>query len=158
MLSINFAQVAPNVEVGDASLEDHRNLRIWAGISLNHLQYVNKEITSPRSCQSVKQLLIYPLTCVHMYRWAVATGRSSFIPQHYVNNCLMILDIYQATIEDAMVVAEIMLYSCINSIGEQQARLSADGNFAEMTAWKHKWKHLFSTYNTSYGLRLILHA
>lgn len=54
----------------------------------------------------------------------------------------MILEIYQATIEDAMVVAEIMLYSCISAAGGRQACLSTDGTCTEMTAWKQEWVHI----------------
>ncbi|CEJ62811.1 hypothetical protein PMG11_11298 [Penicillium brasilianum] len=114
MLTINFAKISANIKSGDASLEDQKDVRLWGSICLNHLQ------------------------------WAAATGRPSFLPPHYTAYCLLTLDIGQATIDDAMNVAEIMLYSSIVAPSERLLSLSTEGDCPEIEAWSQKWKHLFN--------------
>ncbi|KAI8628504.1 hypothetical protein F5Y19DRAFT_142475 [Xylariaceae sp. FL1651] len=127
MLSIYFTQIVDRLKRGNSTIEDHRAMHLWSTICLHHLH------------------------------WAATTGRPSIITKGYINQCNILLSFYQATMQDGMLVAEIMLYSILHQKILQQSYPSNGGECEEFLAWKQRWKHLLAL-STSSKLRIGYHA
>ncbi|CAJ2504750.1 Uu.00g121440.m01.CDS01 [Anthostomella pinea] len=127
MLSTSFSKIVNNVKRGNSTTEDHRAIHQWATICLHHLQ------------------------------WAATTGRPSILSTSYIDQCNILLSFYQATMQDGMLVAEIMLYSTLHQKLSRQSYLGDGGECEEFLAWKQKWNHLLAL-STSSMLRIGYHA
>ncbi|KAH8885931.1 hypothetical protein GQ53DRAFT_845277 [Thozetella sp. PMI_491] len=128
MLSISFSEIVDSVKKGTSSADDYRAIKLWAGICLHHLQ------------------------------WSATTGQPPTISEPYLNQCNMLVNVFQATTQDRMTVAEILLYSSIH-------RELASGTYLEsvlreeeiFAPWKQKWIHLFALPKSSI-LKISYHA
>ncbi|KAI1810117.1 hypothetical protein GGS20DRAFT_580135 [Poronia punctata] len=127
MLSIYFTHIVNRLQKGSSTVEDHRAMHLWCMICLHHLH------------------------------WAATTGRPSIIPKGYIDQCNVLLSFYQATMQDGMLVAEIMLYSILHQKILHESYPSDGGECEEFRAWKQKWNHLL-TLPTSAMLRIGYHA
>ncbi|KAB5584995.1 hypothetical protein GE09DRAFT_1068991 [Coniochaeta sp. 2T2.1] len=129
MLSISFSTIVENVRRGKPTDEDRRAIRLWASVCLHHLH------------------------------WAVTTGRPSTIPAPYLNQCNILLSLFEATVHEGMVVAEILLYTVLNRklTTGRHSYLDAQGECAEFAAWKRKWCHLFALPRSS-AFKLSYHS
>ncbi|KAI1129924.1 hypothetical protein F5Y10DRAFT_237016 [Nemania abortiva] len=128
MLSIYFTQIVNRLKKGNSTIEDHRAMHLWSTICLHHLH------------------------------WAATTGRPSIIPKgSHVNQCNVLLSFYQATMQDGMLVAEIMLYSVLHQKILQESYPSDGRECEEFRTWKQRWNHLL-TLPTSSMLRIGYHA
>lgn len=127
MLSISFSKIVNNIKQGSLTSEDHKAIHLWSKICLHHLH------------------------------WAATTGRPSIIPNHYITQCNILLSFYQATMQDGMLVAEIMLYSTLHQKLAHQSYLGNGGECKEFLSWKEKWNHLLGL-PTSSMLRIGYHA
>ncbi|KAL7622613.1 hypothetical protein AAE478_008126 [Parahypoxylon ruwenzoriense] len=127
MLSISFSKIIDNIKKDSPSTEDHRAVHLWSKICLHHLH------------------------------WAATTGRPSIIPIPYINQCNILLSFYQATMQDGMLVAEILLYSILHQKLAQQLYLGDGGECEEFFSWKEKWNHLLGL-PTSSMLRIGYHG
>ncbi|KAH7144155.1 hypothetical protein B0J13DRAFT_622729 [Dactylonectria estremocensis] len=112
MLSISFSEIVKNIRTDIATPEDQRAIRLWAKISLDHLY------------------------------WAATTGRPSAIPSTYLKHCELLLSFYMASMQDGMLLAEILLCTILLQKLEGQTNLDSEGQCAEFQAWKQKWNHL----------------
>ncbi|KAI2633283.1 hypothetical protein GGS21DRAFT_519878 [Xylaria nigripes] len=128
MLSIYFTQIVNRLKNGNSTLEDHRAMHLWSIICLHHLH------------------------------WSVTTGRPSIIPKgSHINQCNVLLSFYQATMQDGMLVAEIMLYSTLHQKLYDESYPNDGRECEEFRAWKHRWSHVL-TLPTSSMLRIGYHA
>ncbi|KAI1364090.1 hypothetical protein F5Y08DRAFT_307898 [Xylaria arbuscula] len=127
MLSIYFTQIVDRLKKGNSTTEDHRAIHLWSTICLHHLH------------------------------WAATTGRPSIIPNGYLNQCNVLLSFYGATMQDGMLVAEIMLYSILHRKLLQESYRSDGRECEEFRTWKQKWNHLLAL-PTSSMLRVGYHA
>ncbi|KAI0535030.1 hypothetical protein GGR58DRAFT_515663 [Xylaria digitata] len=128
MLSIYFTQIVNRLKTGKSTIEDHRAMHLWSTICLHHLQ------------------------------WAATTGRPSIIPKgSHINQCNVLLSFYQATMQDGMLVAEIMLYSILHQKLLQESYPSDGSECEEFRTWKQRWNHLL-TLPTSSMLQIGYHA
>lgn len=57
----------------------------------------------------------------------------------------MILDVYHATLEDAMSVADVMLFQTLNTAVDRKADRRHSEQGAALRHWNQKWSYLFST-------------
>ncbi|KAI0401103.1 hypothetical protein F4802DRAFT_442762 [Xylaria palmicola] len=113
MLSIYFTQIVNRLKKGNSTIEDHRAMHLWSTICLHHLQ------------------------------WAATTGRPSIIPRgSHINQCNVLLSFYQATMQDGMLVAEIMLYSILHQKILHESYPSDGRECEEFRTWKQRWNHL----------------
>ncbi|KAI1172199.1 hypothetical protein F4777DRAFT_521815 [Nemania sp. FL0916] len=128
MLSIYFTQIVNRLKKGNSTIEDHRAMHLWSTICLHHLH------------------------------WAATTGRPSIIPKgSHINQCNVLLSFYQATMQDGMLVAEIMLYSMLHQKILQESYPNDGRECEEFRAWKQRWNHLLAL-PTSSMLRVGYHA
>ncbi|KAI1118670.1 hypothetical protein F5Y14DRAFT_399357 [Nemania sp. NC0429] len=128
MLSIYFTQIVDRVKKGKSTIEDHRGMHLWSTICLHHLH------------------------------WAATTGRPSIIPKgSHINQCNVLLSFYQATMQDEMLVAEIMLYSTLHQKLLHESYPSDGRECEEFRTWKQRWNHLL-TLPTSSMLRIGYHT
>ncbi|KAI0376059.1 hypothetical protein F5Y04DRAFT_225637 [Hypomontagnella monticulosa] len=127
MLGISFSKIINNIKQGCLTAEDHRIIHLWSKICLHHLH------------------------------WAATTGRPSIIPIPYINQCNILLSFYQATMQDGMLVAEILLYSSLHQKLANQSYLGDGSECKEFISWKDKWNHLLGL-STSSMLRIGYHA
>ncbi|OTB00490.1 hypothetical protein M426DRAFT_324265 [Hypoxylon sp. CI-4A] len=127
MLGISFSKIINNIKQGSSTAEDHRAIRLWSEICLHHLH------------------------------WAATTGRPSIIPVHYIGQCNILLSFYQATMQDGMLVAEILLYSTLHEKLAHQSYLGDGSECKEFLSWKGKWNHLL-VLPTSSMLKIGYHA
>ncbi|KAI1152877.1 hypothetical protein F4825DRAFT_461534 [Nemania diffusa] len=128
MLSIYFTQIVNRLKKGNSTIEDHRAMHLWSTICLHHLH------------------------------WAATTGRPSIIPKgSHINQCNVLLSFYQATMQDGMLVAEIMLYSILHEKLLQESYPSDGRECEEFRTWKQRWNHLLAL-PTSSMLRIGYHA
>ncbi|KAI0509719.1 hypothetical protein F5B22DRAFT_615734 [Xylaria bambusicola] len=127
MLSICFTQIVDRLKKGTSGGEDYRAIQLWSTICLHHLH------------------------------WAATTGRPSIIPKGYLNQCYVLHSFYRATIQDGMLVAEIMLYSTLHRKLLQESYPSDGRECEEFRTWKQKWNHLLAL-PTSAMLRVGYHA
>ncbi|KAI0969499.1 hypothetical protein F4678DRAFT_473722 [Xylaria arbuscula] len=124
MLSIYFTQIVDRLRKGSSTIEDHRAMHLWSTICLHHLH------------------------------WAATTGRPSIIPKgSHINQCNVLLSFYRATMQDGMLVAEIMLYSILHQKLLQESYPSDGRECEEFRSWKQKWNHLL-VLPTSHMLRI----
>ncbi|KAK5633296.1 hypothetical protein RRF57_009011 [Xylaria bambusicola] len=112
MLSIYFTQIVDRLKKGSSTTEDHRAIHLWSTICLHHLH------------------------------WAATTGRPSIIPKGYINQCNVLLSFYRATMQDGMLVAEIMLYSILHRKLLQESYPNDGRECEEFRTWKQRWNHL----------------
>lgn len=112
MLSISFSSIIKNIKQGSSATGDHKAIHLWSRICLHHL------------------------------RWAAITGRPSVIPIAYIDQCNILLSFYQATMQEGMLVAEILLYSALHQKLARQSCLGDGGECEEFLSWKEKWNHL----------------
>ncbi|KAI0454151.1 hypothetical protein F5B21DRAFT_504641 [Xylaria acuta] len=120
MLSIYFTQIVNRLKKGSSTIEDHRAMHLWSTICLHHLQ------------------------------WAATTGRPSIIPKgSHINQCNVLLSFYQATMQDGMLVAEIMLYSILHQKILQESYPSDGRECEEFRTWKQRWNHLLALPTSS---------
>ncbi|KAF4538173.1 C6 zinc finger domain containing protein [Lasiodiplodia theobromae] len=118
MLSISFSKIVANIKNGEPTVEDTAAVRLWSHICLYHLH------------------------------WAATTGRPSTIPTSYLKHCNIILNFYDGTLEDSLILAEIALYeSVLQKMNERPSLHSEDEEFAE---WKQKWNYLLSLPTSSF--------
>ena len=75
--------------------------------------------------------------------WAATTGRPPTIPSPYLNQCNMLLNVFQPTVQEEMVLAEILLYSIVNRKLARHSYLDSKGECEEFTTWRQRWAHLF---------------
>ncbi|KAI2466299.1 hypothetical protein F4781DRAFT_424182 [Annulohypoxylon bovei var. microspora] len=127
MLSISFSKIINNIKDGSLITEDQKAVHLWSKICLHHLH------------------------------WAATTGRPSVIPIQYIDQCNILLSFYQATMQDGMLVAEILLYSTLHQKLAHQSYLGDGGECKEFLSWKEKWNHLLGL-STSSMLRIGYHA
>ncbi|GAW17568.1 hypothetical protein ANO14919_070260 [Xylariales sp. No.14919] len=120
MLSIYFTQIVNRLKTGNSTIEDHRAMHLWSMICLHHLQ------------------------------WAATTGRPSIIPKgSHINQCNVLLSFYRATMQDGMLVAEIMLYSILHQKLLQESYPSDGRECDEFRTWKQRWNHLLALPTSS---------
>ncbi|KAI1735646.1 hypothetical protein F4680DRAFT_434664 [Xylaria scruposa] len=120
MLSIYFTQIVNRLKKGSSTIEDHRAMHLWSTICLHHLQ------------------------------WAATTGRPSIIPKgSHINQCNVLLSFYQATMQDGMLVAEIMLYSILHQKILQESYPGDGRECEEFRTWKQRWNHLLALPTSS---------
>jgi hypothetical protein len=74
--------------------------------------------------------------------WSATTGRPSVLHIPYINQCNILLSFYQASMQDGMLVAEILLYSVLHQKLSRRSYLDIHGECEEFKAWKQKWNHL----------------
>ncbi|KAI1298389.1 hypothetical protein F5Y03DRAFT_386692 [Xylaria venustula] len=128
MLSIYFTQIVDRLKKGSSTIEDQRAMHLWSTICLHHLH------------------------------WAATTGRPSIIPRgSHINQCNVLLSFYRATMQDGMLVAEIMLYSILHQKLLQESYPSDGRECEEFRTWKQKWNHLL-VLPTSSMLRIGYHT
>ncbi|KAI1499221.1 hypothetical protein F5X99DRAFT_390668 [Biscogniauxia marginata] len=127
MLSISFSKIVNNIKRGHSTVEDYKAMHLWSTICLHHLH------------------------------WAATTGRPSIIPNSYVNQCNILLSFFRSTMQDGMLVAEIMLYSTLHQNLARHSYLRDCAECEEFLLWKQKWNYLLAL-PTSSMLRLGYHA
>ena len=69
----------------------------------------------------------------------------------------MLLSLFEATVHEGMVVAEILLYTALNRKLTHHSYLDSHGECAEFAAWKRKWCHLFALPRSS-AFKLSYHS
>lgn len=72
----------------------------------------------------------------------MGTGRPSIIAEAYLDQCSSILNIFDATIQDGIVLAEIHLYSTLLKILKAPRPMPMSGKPKELSQWHEKWGHL----------------
>jgi len=127
MLCVSFSKIVSRIKKGKSTVDDHKAIHLWSTICLHHLQ------------------------------WAATTGRPSIIPPAYVNQCNILLTFYHATMQDGMLVAEILLYACLHEKLTSQSYVLDGTECEEFLAWKQKWNHLL-VLPTSSMLKVGYHA
>lgn len=142
MLSISFSRIVDNVRRGTYTATDYREIKLWARICLNHLQYVELRIN-----------YFFCLVCPHtwlteLHRWAATTGRPSSITAAYLYHSYILINMDQATIRDGQIVADIHLYSTLHRALSSRPRSNDEPPEEEFSAWKQKWGHLFCMLST----------
>jgi hypothetical protein len=55
----------------------------------------------------------------------------------------MLLSLFEATINEGMILAEILLYTALNRKLTLHSYLDSNGECEEFAIWKQKWVHLF---------------
>lgn len=65
------------------------------------------------------------------------------IPARYIRQCNILLEFYEATILDSVLIAELHLYSTFHQRVSQSAHLQKYGEWGEIDEWKQKWAHVF---------------
>ncbi|KAI0601220.1 hypothetical protein F4775DRAFT_589908 [Biscogniauxia sp. FL1348] len=127
MLSISFSKIINNIKCGHPTADDYSVVHLWSTICLHHLH------------------------------WAATTGRPSIIPMPYIDQCNILLSFYRSTMQDGMLVAEIMLYSALHQKLVQRSYLDDSDECEEFISWKQKWNYLLAL-PTSSMLRVGYHA
>ncbi|KAK6082232.1 C6 zinc finger domain protein [Seiridium cupressi] len=127
MLSISFSKIVGNIRRGSSTIQDRRAIHLWSTICLHHLH------------------------------WSATTGRPSVLHIPYINQCNVLLSFYQASMQDGMLVAEILLYSVLHQKLSRRSYLDANGECDGFKAWKQKWNHLMSL-STASMLRIGYYA
>lgn len=84
----------------------------------------------------------------------MGTGRPSIIAESYLDQCPSILNVFEASIEDIIVVAEIEFYATLLKILTSQLPLQPNGKCKELSAWHGKWEYLLGIYACSISNRL----
>lgn len=73
----------------------------------------------------------------------MGTGKPATIPPDLLDQCPAILNHPQATIDDGIVLAEILLFSALCN-KHKPLLLDRHGHCPELTAWEKRWEHLLS--------------
>ncbi|EXJ83324.1 hypothetical protein A1O1_06945 [Capronia coronata CBS 617.96] len=115
--TIDFAEIMTNLRRGRHKSTDKRSLSLWNNICLVNL------------------------------RFAVGTGKPTTIPSELLDQCPAILNHPEATLDDGIVLAEILLFSALCN-KHFPPSLDRDGNCPELTAWEKRWKHLLLSEKT----------
>ncbi|KAF3011369.1 hypothetical protein E8E14_008590 [Neopestalotiopsis sp. 37M] len=127
MLSISFSKIVTNIRRGVSTVQDRHAIHLWSTICLHHLH------------------------------WSATTGRPSVLHVPYINQCNILLSFYQASMQDGMLVAEILLYSVLHQKLSRRSYLDSNGECEDFRAWKQKWNHLMSL-STASMLRIGYYA
>ncbi|KAK6206608.1 hypothetical protein LQW54_007560 [Pestalotiopsis sp. IQ-011] len=127
MLSISFSKIVANIRRGMSTIQDRHAIHLWSTICLHHLH------------------------------WSATTGRPSVLHVPYINQCNILLSFYQASMQDGMLVAEILLYSILHQKLSRRSYLDANGECEDFRVWKQKWNHLMSL-STASMLRIGYYA
>ncbi|KPM43227.1 hypothetical protein AK830_g3343 [Neonectria ditissima] len=106
MLSTELSEIVNRVSSQSSLVDDQRTMRTWANVCLGHLH------------------------------WATATGRHSVIPEEYILQSKVLLSFARATISDAVLYAQILLFSDFLACNSS----CQDGHFAQ---WKKDWGYLW---------------
>ncbi|KAH7027215.1 uncharacterized protein B0I36DRAFT_136429 [Microdochium trichocladiopsis] len=114
MLCIEFDRIARETRQGKSGAANVRAIRLWATICLHHLH------------------------------WTAASGRPSTITESYLNYCPLLLNFYDASVQDGILLAELFLYSILPTVLEKPPQLDVDGDCNEFAAWRHEWRHLLA--------------
>lgn len=77
-------------------------------------------------------------------RFAVGTGKPTTIPWEYIQHCPSILNHAQASMEDGIILAEILLLSVLCEKPRSSLLLDRDGQSRDLAAWEQRWAHLLS--------------
>ncbi|KIW50201.1 hypothetical protein, variant [Exophiala xenobiotica] len=113
--SINFVQILGNLTMGRHQSKDKQYLSLWNNICLVNL------------------------------RFAVGTGKPTTIPWEYIQHCPSILNHPQASIEDGIILAEILLLSVLCEKPRSSLLLDRDGQSRDLAAWEQRWAHLLTS-------------
>ncbi|KAH6644938.1 hypothetical protein BKA67DRAFT_125189 [Truncatella angustata] len=127
MLSISFSKIVGNIKRGTSTIQDRQAIHLWSTICLHHLH------------------------------WSATTGRPSVLHVPYINQCNILLSFYQASMQDGMLVAEILLYSVLHQKLSRRSYLDTNGECDDFKVWKQKWNHLMSL-STASMLRIGYYA
>ncbi|KAH7305525.1 hypothetical protein B0I35DRAFT_112666 [Stachybotrys elegans] len=114
MLSIDFTDIMNRIKQGQSHPNDRAATCLWSAICLSHLQ------------------------------WSATTARPSIIPDTYISQCHLLLSYSDATIQDEMRLAEILLYSTLLQNMGNRPTLTSRGECLNFDAWKQKWCHLLA--------------
>ncbi|KAI0004395.1 hypothetical protein F4779DRAFT_74157 [Xylariaceae sp. FL0662B] len=109
--SIDFAKIVANLSSGKHEARDKTCLSLWNNICLVNL------------------------------RFAVGTGKPVTIPSDRLEQCPAIMDHPQATIDDEIVLAEILL-NCALCNTDMPLSLDRQNCCPELTVWEKRWEHL----------------
>ncbi|KIX01628.1 uncharacterized protein Z518_09354 [Rhinocladiella mackenziei CBS 650.93] len=112
--TIDFAQIMANLTLGKHESKDRRCLSLWNNICLVNL------------------------------RFAVGTGKPATVPSELIDQCPAILNHPEATPDDGIILAEILLLSSLCN-KQMPPSLDRDGHCHVLTAWEERWKHLLSS-------------
>ncbi|KAG9244746.1 hypothetical protein BJ878DRAFT_459683 [Calycina marina] len=112
MLAINFTEILSSVKYGKTNGRNQIGLRLWNNICLAHLCF------------------------------ATGTGRPSVIADAYLDQCSSVLNFFDATIQDGIVVAEIHFHSTLLKVLKASRPMPTSGNPKELTQWNDKWGYL----------------
>lgn len=84
-----------------------------------------------------------------LHRFAVGTGKPTTIPANYIDQCPAILNHPEASVEDDLVLAEILLYRTLHnklanfSLGDDHGE---EDHCTELRTWENKWKRLLGLF------------
>ncbi|KAK5273625.1 hypothetical protein LTR96_000225 [Exophiala xenobiotica] len=114
--TLDFVQILGNLTMGRHQGKDKQYLSLWNNICLVNL------------------------------RFAVGTGKPTTIPWEHIQHCPSILNHPQASIEDGIILAEILLLSVLCEKPRSSLLLDRDGQSRDLAAWEQRWAHLLSKY------------
>ncbi|RKU46345.1 hypothetical protein DL546_008695 [Coniochaeta pulveracea] len=112
--TIDFAEILSRLSLGKHEARDKTYLSLWNNICLVNL------------------------------RFAVGTGKPATIPHDLLEHCPAILNHPQATIDDGIVLAEIMLFSALCDKTAPPS-LNRHGHCQALMAWEKRWAHLLAS-------------
>ncbi|EXJ87151.1 hypothetical protein A1O3_04110 [Capronia epimyces CBS 606.96] len=112
--TIDFVQIMTNLRLGKHENRDRRSMSLWNNICLVNL------------------------------RFAVGTGKPTTIPSELLDQCPAILNHPEATLDDGLVLAEVLLFSTLCN-KQVPPSLDRDGSCHDLTMWEKRWKHLLSS-------------
>ncbi|OQU95796.1 hypothetical protein CLAIMM_01964 [Cladophialophora immunda] len=118
--SIDFAQILANLTLGRHQSKDRKYLSLWNNICLINL------------------------------RFAVGTGKPTSIPSEYLQHCQAILNHPEASTEDRITLAEILLLSVLCQKPRSSLLLDRGGKSQDLEAWEQKWAHLLDLPNATF--------
>ena len=94
-------------------------------------------------------------SCVCSWWPQTLLGGPSIIPTSYINQCNILLNFYRSTMQDGMIVAEIMLYSALHQKLSRRSYLDDSDECEEFLSWKHKWNYLLGKSHARARARII---
>ncbi|KAK5457218.1 hypothetical protein LTS15_004999 [Exophiala xenobiotica] len=113
--TLDFVQILGNLTMGRHQGKDKQYLSLWNNICLVNL------------------------------RFAVGTGKPTTIPWEYIQHCPSILNHPQASIDDGIILAEILLLSVLCEKPRSSLLLDRDGQSRDLAAWEQRWAHLLTS-------------
>ncbi|KAH8897303.1 hypothetical protein GQ53DRAFT_803321 [Thozetella sp. PMI_491] len=119
--TIDFAEILCNLGLGKNETRDKKCLSLWNNICLVNLRR----------------------------RFAVGTGKPPTTPADLLEQCSAILNHPQATIDDGIVLAEILLFSALCN-KHMPPVLDEHGHCAELADWEKRWEHLLKSKEAIY--------